>query len=52
MMGPCGGGASVQQVDEVIELRQTRAKIFWTLKNYQKKRVEAGPWKKHGILPV
>lgn len=43
--------ASVQQVDEIIEPRQTRIKIYTTLKHFWNKREER-PWRKHGNMPV
>lgn len=43
--------ASVQQVDEIIEPRQTRMKIYTALKCFWSKREER-PWKKHGNMPV
>jgi acetyl-CoA carboxylase carboxyltransferase component len=44
--------ASIQQVDEIIEPRQTRAKLYTTLKYYQNKDLDYRPWKKHGIMPI
>ena len=43
--------AEVQQVDEIIEPRETRGKIFNALKYYRDKREER-PWKRNGNMPV
>jgi acetyl-CoA carboxylase carboxyltransferase component len=43
--------ASVQQVDEIIEPRQTRGKIYTALKYFWNKKEER-PWKRNGNLPV
>lgn len=43
--------ASVQQVDEIIEPRETRGKIYTALK-YLWNKGEERPWKKHGNMPV
>jgi acetyl-CoA carboxylase carboxyltransferase component len=43
--------AAVQQVDEIIEPKETRKKIFNALKYYWNKR-EDRPWKRNGNMPV
>jgi acetyl-CoA carboxylase carboxyltransferase component len=43
--------ASIQQVDEVIEPRQTRGKIYTALTYFWNKR-EQRPWKRNGNMPV
>jgi len=43
--------AAVQQVDEIIEPKETRKKIFNALKYYRDKREER-PWKRNGNMPV
>ena len=43
--------ASIQQIDEIIEPRQTRQKIFTALQLFENKKEER-PWKKHGNMPV
>lgn len=43
--------ASIQQVDEIIEPRQTRGKIYTALKYFWNKREER-PWKRNGNMPV
>ena len=43
--------ASIQQVDEVIEPRQTRGKIYIALKYFWNK-TEERPWKRNGNMPV
>jgi acetyl-CoA carboxylase carboxyltransferase component len=43
--------ASVQQVDEIIEPRETRKKIYAALKYFWNKREER-PWKRNGNMPI
>jgi acetyl-CoA carboxylase carboxyltransferase component len=43
--------ASVQQVDEIIEPRETRKKIYLALRRFWNKREER-PWKRNGNMPV
>jgi acetyl-CoA carboxylase carboxyltransferase component len=43
--------ASIQQVDEIIEPRQTRGKIYTALKYFWNK-AEERPWKRNGNMPV
>jgi len=43
--------AAVQQVDEIIEPRQTRGKIYTALKHFWNKQEER-PWKRNGNMPV
>jgi propionyl-CoA carboxylase beta chain len=43
--------ASVQQVDEIIEPRKTRGKIYSAVKYFWNKR-EDRPWKRNGNMPV
>ena len=43
--------ASIQQVDEIIEPKQTRGKIYDAVRLFENKR-ETRPWKKHGNMPV
>jgi acetyl-CoA carboxylase carboxyltransferase component len=43
--------ASIQQVDEIIEPRLTRGKIYTALRLFENKREER-PWRKHGNMPV
>ena len=43
--------AAIQQVDEVIEPRDTRKKVYSTIRRLWNKR-EDRPWKKHGNMPV
>jgi len=43
--------AAVQQVDEIIEPKETRKKIYNALKYYRDKREER-PWKRNGNMPV
>ena len=43
--------AAIQQVDEIIEPRNTRGKIFNSLRYFWEKR-EDRPWKRNGNMPV
>ena len=43
--------AAVQQVDEIIESRQTRGKIYSALRYFSDKREEK-PWKRNGNMPI
>jgi len=43
--------ASIQQVDEIIEPKHTRGKIYTALRLFENKKEER-PWRKHGNMPV
>ncbi len=43
--------AAIQQVDEIIEPRETRGKIYTALKHFRNKKEEM-PWKRNGNMPV